>query len=263
MTWASKPLGTPSSQMIAEVRTGITVESIATRRDMLVTRQKSEWGKIQTESDLKEFDHVPVTEGYEIVGVFDRESGTLKDLSEAMFLASDSSLLNFVEKADQQKFAFLVRESSIAGIVTLSDIQRLPVYCVLFSLLMTIEMLLMDWIRKSCRNNPEKWIEMLDPGAKARIDRYWQQAQDKNVALDRLSCASFGDELTVAEELGLFSSDSDSRVSLMNLKELRDMVCHGKEFALTPERALEIPVYVRNSLRIQDLLNDALGSLPD
>jgi len=258
MTWASNPLGTPSGEVIAEVRTGISVASIMTPRDKLVTRQKRDWPNFTNDPDLKEFDHVPITEGDEIVGVFDRGSGELRDLSEAMFLASDASLLSFVEKADQQKFAFLVRESRIAGIVTLSDIQRLPVYCVLFSLLMTAEMLLMEWIRKSCRDHPEKWLEKLDPSAKGRIDRFWRQAQDKNLALDKLSCASFADELTAAEGLGL---DPDAHASLKRLKNLRDMVCHGMEIALTPERAIEIPAYVRGAVHAQDLLNHALGKL--
>ena len=204
-----------------------------------------------------------MTEGDEIVEVFDRQSGTLRDLSEYMFLTANSSLLSFVEKADLQKFAFLVRESRIAGIVTLSDIQRLPVYCVLFSLLLAVEMLLMEWIRKSCRHDTEKWLEKLDHQAKGQIDRYWQQAQNENVALDRLSCASFANELTAAENLGLFSSDPDALESLIRLKDLRDWVCHGKEFALTPDRAVENSAHVREALRIQVLLDDAQEKLPE
>src|SRR5262249_5841425 len=154
---------------------------------------------IPSDPKLQEFDHVPVTEGDEIVGVYDRESGRLRNLSETMLLAADSSLLSFVEKADHQRFALLVEDSHITGIVTLSDIQRLPVYCVLFSLLMAIEMLLMEWIRRCCRDHPGKWLDTLDAGAQNRVAAYWQQAQDKNVALDNLSCASFADELTAAQ----------------------------------------------------------------
>ena len=78
MSWASKPLSTPATEVIAAVRTGITVESIATPRDMLVVREKSIWPAFTDEPELEEFDYVPVTNANEIVGVFDREHRALR-----------------------------------------------------------------------------------------------------------------------------------------------------------------------------------------
>jgi CBS domain-containing protein len=260
MAWASKTLGTPTNEVIAAVRTGITVESIATPRAMLVVRQRSDSPDFKDDAKLKDFDNVPVIEGDEIVGVYDQESGTLRDLSEAMFMASDASLLSFVENADKRRFAFLVRESQIVGIVTLSDIQKLPVYCVLYSLLMSVEMLLMECIRKECRDNPDKWMTKLNSKSKKSIEDYWKEAQQKNVALDRLSCASFGNELVAAKELGIVST-TDGAV-LEQLNELRDLVCHGKEIALSPARALQIPALVRSALKIQGVLDRKLKGMP-
>ena len=262
MTWASNPLDAPVSDMIAAVRMGITIESIATPRAMLVVRQKRHWPGFASESEIKGFDHVPVTEDDKIVGVFDRESGSLRELSETMFMASDASLLSFVQNADQRRFAFVVRESQIAGIVTLSDIQKLPVYCVLFSLLISIEVLLTEWIRKVCRDQADKWLIRLNNGAKRRIEGYWKKAQVKNVALDKLSYASFLEKLTAAKGMGLFSSNESASVSLERLNELRNLVCHGKEIAHTPDRALKLPAHVRDALGIQVLLEQELRELP-
>jgi hypothetical protein len=259
MAWASRPL-TGLSEFMAEVRTWISVESIATSRSELVTRRKCDWPEFREDPKLKEFDSVPVTEHDEIVGIFNRGTGKLMELSEAMFLASDDSLLSFVKDADQRKFAFLVRESHIAGLVTLSDIQKLPVYCVLFNLLMTVEMLVVDWIRAVCLDDPDRWLELLDDRAKARIDSCWRQAQKENVALDRLSCAGFADELNAALQLGLFPAERDIGASLKDLKNLRNMVCHGMDYALTPDSALKIPALVREALRIEDLVIHARKS---
>ncbi len=259
MTWASKTLGTPANEVIAAVRTGITIESIATPRAMLEVRQRSLWPDFRDEWGLKEFDHVPVTKDDDIVGVYDRESGTLKDLSEAMFMAADASLLSFVVSADRRNFAFLVRESQIVGIVTLSDIQKLPVYCVLYSLLMSVEMLLMECIRKTCRDAQDKWMTYLNGSAKKKIENHWKQAQQKNVALDRLSCASFRNELVAAQGLGIVSAADGA--ALERLNELRDLVCHGKEIALSPDRALQIPEHVRDALKMQAVLDKTLKGL--
>jgi hypothetical protein len=261
MGWASRPLDTPANEVIAIVGTGIAIESIATPRDKLVVRQKCHWPDFMDDSEIKGFDHVPVTEGHEIVGIFDRESGTIRDLSEAMFMASDASLIRFIENADQRRFALLVRESHVMGIVTLADIQKLPVYCVLFSLLMSVEMLLMEWIRKVCQGEPDKWMAYLGDRAKGRIEGYWKRAQQENVALDKLSCASFGDESTAALGLELFSSNERAHASLERLNELRDLVCHGKEIALSLDRALEIPAHVRDALYIQGELDKSLKDL--
>jgi hypothetical protein len=262
MTWASKTLGTPANEVIAAVRTGITIQSIATPRAKLVMREKGHWPNFKDEAELADFDHVPVTEGDEIVGIYDREEGkTLRDLSESMFMAADASLLGYLEIADSRKFAFLVRESQIVGIVTLSDIQKLPVYCVLFSLLISVEMLLMECIRAACHDDPDKWMAYLDTGAKDKIEWYWRQAQQKNIALlDKLSCASFWNEMIAAQGLGLVTEDEFA--TLEGLKELRDSTAHGKEIAFTPDRALEIPARVRDAMEIQAVLQEKLKGLP-
>jgi archaellum biogenesis ATPase FlaH len=177
-----------------------------------------------------------------------------------MIMAADASLLGYLEIADSRQFAFLVRENQIVGIVTLSDIQKLPVYCVLFSLLISVEMLLMECIRAACHDDPDKWMAHLQKGAKDKIEGYWKEAREKNIALlDKLSCASFWQELTAAQGLNLISADEFA--TLERLKELRDLVAHGKEIAFTLDHALEIPSRVRDALRIQAELQEKLKRL--
>ena len=261
MTWASKTLGTPASEVIAAVRTGITIESIATPRAKLVMREKDHQPTFKDEEELADFDHVPVTKDDEIIGIIDRGKGKLRDLSESMFMAADASLLGYLEVADTRQFAFLVRENRIVGIVTLSDIQKLPVYCVLFSLLISVEMLLMECIRTACHDDPDKWMANLQKGAKDSIEGYWKEAQEKNIALlDKLSCASFWQELTAAQGLTLITADDFA--TLERLKELRDLIAHGKEIAFTPVHALEIPSRVRDAMKIQAVLQEKLKGLP-
>jgi len=260
MTWASKTLSTPPNEVIAAVGTGITIQSIATPREKLAMREKSHWPNLNDDAELADFDHVPVTQGDEIVGIFDREKGTLRDLSESMFMAADASLLGYLEIADKRTFAFLVREGLIVGIVTLSDIQKLPVYCVLFSLLMSVEMLLMECIRAACDDNADKWMAYLDNQAKKNIEKYWKEAREKNLALlDKLSCASFWNEMIAAQGLGLVTASEFA--TLERLKELRDSTAHGKEIAFTPDHALEIPPRVRDAMTIQAVLQEKLRGL--
>ena len=69
VTWANKPLDTPAHEVIAAVRSGIPVKSIATPRAELVTRQKYLWPGCVDDPELEPFDLIPVTVGDEIVGL--------------------------------------------------------------------------------------------------------------------------------------------------------------------------------------------------
>src|SRR5690606_4928245 len=110
--------------------------------------------------ELATFDQVPLTEGDRIVAVFVRGEGVV-ELREDLFMAADAPLLTFLKTADRQRFRFLMEGEGISGLVTLSDIQKLPVYSVLFSLVVAAEMLLMDWIRKASGGDDEVWLRHL------------------------------------------------------------------------------------------------------
>jgi hypothetical protein len=246
--WAANPLGTPASVFVTAVRSGTPVALIATPRAALACRPKSRWRGIQNDPELVEFDQVPLTnrDGVSIEGVFIRDTG-LVELQESMFMASDAPLISFLESADQQRFRFLLDDRSISGLVTLSDIQKLPVYSVLFGLVIAVEMLLVEWIRRSCGSSENAWLEHLNKTQRGGVERHWKDASDRNLALDRLSCASFGQEIQAARGLGLFKGSEAHHEKLKALEALRHQICHAAEIALTPEQALTIPNQVRNA----------------
>ena len=246
--WSSSPLGTSASIFFAAIRSGTPVALIATPRAALKCWRKARWRDIESDPELADFDQIPLTnrDSVSIEAVFVRGTG-LVDLQEGMFMASDAPLISFLESADQQRFRFLLDDRSISGLVTLSDIQRLPVYSVLFGLVIAVEMLLVDWIRKACGSNQNVWLDHLKKTQQESVERYWKDASERNVAIDRLSCASFGQEIQAAQGLGLFKGTETHHERLKELEALRHQICHAAEIALTPERALMIPNHVRNA----------------
>src|ERR1043166_1376370 len=246
--WASSPLETPASVFLAALRAGSTVAMIATPRIELKCRRRSRWRDVERDPELEEFDQVPLTDrdGVNIEAVYVRANGVV-ELHENMFMASDAPLISFLESADQQSFRFLLADRSISGLVTLSDIQKLPVYAVLFGLVIAVEMLLADWIRKTCGANQNAWLDHLHNAQRRSVERYWNNANEKNLAIDRLSCASFGQEIQSAQGLGLFNGSDAHHKKVKALEALRNQICHVTEIALTPERALAIPCQVRNA----------------
>jgi len=258
--WASPPLGTSARDFLKAGRSELPVILIATPRAHFKTQLRSRWREVESDHQFMDFDQVPITDsdGVHIVGVFIRGKG-LVDLQEDMFMSSDAPLVSFLESADERTFRFLLKDRNISGIVTLSDIQKLPVYSVLFSLLVAVEMLLMDRIRKACQDNEDGWLEHLRPGQRKSVEKYWNNALEKNLAIDRLSCASFGQEIEAALGLGLFKQHDEHYRGLKGLAALRDQVCHAIEFAPTPEQALMIPAQVRAAQSIAAWLLGQLG----
>jgi hypothetical protein len=197
-------------------------------------------------------------DGLRIEGVFVRGTGRL-ELREDMFMAADAPLLSFLESADQSRFRFLLVDSTVSGMATISDIQKLPVYSVLFSLVVAVEMLLMDWIRKKCCKNQDDWLVHLTKSQRGTIEKHWQEAVKENLAIDRLSCAAFGQEIQAATGLGFFDKQDDQRTKLKALEQLRHQVCHATEFAPNLTQALKIPAQVRDAHSVTVWLQEQIA----
>jgi hypothetical protein len=239
--WASPVLDGRGSQVLAAARSQGPVRLIATARDALACRPARQWRQVLRDASQSDFDQVPLTgeDGLRIESMFVRGQGRVP-LVANMFMAADAPLLAFVQTADAQRFRLLVAEDEVVGMVTLSDLQRLPVYLLLFSLLIAVEVLLVEWIRKACGPNPDAWLAHLTRGQREMIDQHWRNAVRDNLAIDRLECASFGHEIAAVRALGLFKRGEATEAHLLALRDLRNRVYHAMKFAPSAEDALMV-----------------------
>ena len=262
---SAHPLATPADEFLAVVRSGVPVSAISTPRAALHLGREDAWEAVAEDSALADFDQIPLTDaaGETITAVFMRDEGPhpLRPLREDMFMSAEAPLLAFLETADRQRFRLLVDGGRVTGLVTISDLQRLPVYSVLFSLVVAVEMLLMDWIRRASVDD-EDWLQHLKSGDRRQIERYWERRRAENLHVDRLAVASFTHELTAADGLGLFRDDASRRGALERLIGLRDQVYHGIDIAPTAAHALELPDHARNALSLVAWLHAQINDLP-
>lgn len=260
MRWASPVIDSQAGEILQAVRAQGPVSLISTPRSRLRCRAATDMGGIESAPTLTDFDHVPLTgpATQRIEAMFVRGTGCVP-LHTDMFMAADSPLIAFVETADRQPFRLLIADDEVVGLVTLSDLQRLPVYSLLFGLVIAVEALLVEWVRQACRADADAWLSRLDTRRQREIERHFERAQAANVALDRLSCASFADEIAAALGLGLLARGDEHHRRLQELVELRNEVCHAKEFAHTPERALRLPARARDADTLANWLQEAIG----
>jgi hypothetical protein len=258
--WASPPVDGAGLRALDAARALGPVAMIATPRQALHCRPVSRWTTIEADRALDDFDQVPLTgpDSQRIEGMYVRGQGRTSLVAD-MFMAAEAPLLSFVATADKQRYRLLVAGGDVVGMVTLSDLQRLPVYSLLFSLLIAVELLLVEWIRGACRERPDAWMQHLHPKQRKVIENHWKEALANNLAIDRLSCASFGHEIAAARWLGLFASDSTREGELSGLKQLRNRVCHASEFAPTSEQALQVPAQARKAQELAQWLADKIN----
>lgn len=257
--WAARTLDHSAEHYLAVVRSQGPVALIATSRVQLQCRPQRDWASVEGDPALADFDHVPLTDdaGQHITRIYVRGTG-LVELQEGMFMSAGASLIDFLETADHQHFRLLVDGGAVTGMVTLSDVQKLPVYPLLFGLLIAVELLLVDWLRQACGDKPDAWLEHLGPRQRGIIERHWQDAVQRDLAIDKLALASFGHEIQAATAMGLFVGHEQRSVEIKGLKDLRNLVCHAAAFAPNPKQALRIPPLARSAQALAAWLNQSI-----
>jgi CBS domain-containing protein len=136
---------------------GLPVRLIATPRADFKTCHADESLADVLERNREGFDYFPVTEtggGTRIVGLVDLTSfhqgeqpdGHVRDkvtrLTEANLIGADAGIITFVKNADQHGCRLVVAGAEISGLVTLSDLQKLPVQAALFGMITHLEIVM-------------------------------------------------------------------------------------------------------------------------
>jgi hypothetical protein len=203
-------------------------------------------------ADQHRFDYLPVREGADgpVVGLFARKGispdgavrvrDVMQPLSTANLIAIDAPLLQFVLSADTNPCRLILDDTKISGLVTLSDIQRLPVRTALFSLFIHLELLLTEVLRRRIgRDRPP--FDLLPAKRAAEARERWERFRAGGLDHDPCSALMFADKKTIARKLklgGISGERIEKELTQIEAK-LRNPIAHGADYALTEAAALE------------------------
>lgn len=255
--WARHPLEFDEDQLFNALETGLTVKLIATSEPGLVTCDvHDKLIPVVTETGVQTFDYLPVKRDGHIVGLLNRAkiAQTLdgdehcqlpdtvgekcKPLDDSMLIASNAGILTFIETADSSPCRLVLTGHQVDGIVTISDLHRLPVRPVLFLLVTHLELLMARVIRDHYKDN-EPWLSCLG-NRREKLENDWNKFNEENLAIDILTASQFCDKREVIVKLfDLGMSKTEARRQLGVIEKLRDAVVHGSEYAQTADAALE------------------------
>lgn len=246
--WARPVLDGDSNLLFSSVEEGLTVRLMTTFEPNCCDVDDN-LAEVVDRQDLREFDYVPVKERDEVVGLLHRAEHDTEDATgrvrEAMrqlrgdlIISADAGILSYIEDAHERPCRLVLSGSRLDGIVTLSDLQRLPVRPAIFLLITHLELLMSDWIRQHCQSERE-WLEKLGDGRPKEIEKQWTKLQANDLAIDKLTATHFSDKYKLVMKLGSFEDPEESENELFRVKELRNRVAHAGDYALTQETARE------------------------
>ena len=152
-----------------------------------------------------DFDFLPVVdENDRFVGMFHvadhrnlRTLGTVwqcyTPLSEEYLIGADASILDFVLDADERQCRLVVSGTKIVGLVSSSDLQKLPVRAALFALITGFEITMAQLIKTRYPIDSD-WMHLLSTGRQRKIEEEKMKAKADDGYVDFLLFTQFCDK---------------------------------------------------------------------
>jgi hypothetical protein len=256
--WSAAPLSIKPHLVLAQVELGFTVRLIATK-DPRSCESDDDLGTTVARADLNTFDHVPVRHEGRTVGILNRyryldvqtahKPRTVGDatdiLNDRNLIPAEAGILSFVMTADEEPCRLVVDGSRVNAIVTLSDLQKLPVRPAIFYLVTHLELLMGDLIRRNFPNE-KTWLDCLSPDRRRKLEDKWKELEKDNLAIDKLSATEFCDKRDlVLRSLSPIVEKSTGSGELKRVEGLRNSVVHAGDYATTRTQAIETAKTVR------------------
>lgn len=217
------------------------------------------------------YSFIPVTdERGQFIGLFDAEpyfgtepsSGNVRDnftrLSESFLIGANASILDFIRDADQKPCRLVVSGHQIEGLVSSSDMQRLPVRAALFALITGFEITILDVIRKKFRGERD-WLRHLSEGRRSLILSKIEKAKSEDAFVDALLFTQLSDKFDIIQN-GFSLKRSKTKLSgeFSKIRKLRDAVAHANDYASSPEKAAGVSVIVRMLFELREEILDVV-----
>lgn len=266
--WANKEV-IASGEVFEALHSGLSVGLIATPRGDLKTCQREEALSDVMKRNDKTYDFLPVVElktdeEDRILGLFpahkffDDETlhGNIKNhfgpLSEEFLIGAGTSILDFLKDADAKPCRLVVSGPKITGLVSLSDLQKLPVRATLFALITGFEITMFEAIKEKLPET-KAWMAHLNTNRKRKIKKEIQMSRRDDGHVNDLLFTQFCEKADIiVKSFRLSQSKTKLRGQLKVIQRLRDNLAHANEYAATREHAKSVCAVVRNLLELRD-----------
>ena len=184
--------------------------------------------------DLALFDCVPVTTCGRVIGVLERNgvvSGSarknMRRLDDGLLVSSDEPLKAFIPLLVETPHRLVVRGARIEGIVTSSDVHKLPVRLLAFALITHLEMTMAAMVLSG--KCGEDWINLLSRGRRTKVRQKLENLRTESFDPPVIELTDFCDKRDVLATRGLldYPTKSEAVAAFKRIESLRNSVAHA------------------------------------
>jgi hypothetical protein len=173
-------------------------------------------------------DQVPVRRHGAICGLLERAQPTVEiPIREGMLVASEESLLTFIPSLKERRYLLVLRQRQICGIVTRSDLVKLPVRILAFTLVSHLESLMTDFIKTAY--DGLSFLETLTDGRRAKFNERLNDLRARKLDPAPVEVLLFADKRDAIACLDRFERRFDD--DLHEIEKLRNDVAHAVMYA--------------------------------
>lgn len=244
--WAANALDSD----LTHLEEAVSVRMAATMGNLLTCASGETVKEALAQGNTDGLDYLPVRDTDIIVGVLVRQKSieeperpvreAMETLHSKMLVSAVDPLLPVLESLDDTLgFRLVVQSGEVRGILTLSDLQKMPVRSLLFARITHAELLLAEVIRSRTGNDPQRWLSTLNEDRRSKVLAKWDNLRKSNTELDRLECTEFADKRDALVELGGLHGWSTKKLTktLGSVERLRNKVAHASKYASSPDEA--------------------------
>jgi predicted transcriptional regulator len=181
------------------------------------------------------FDQIPVRDDGQIVGILeglDRPSGSfvrdaMRPLNEAMLVSASDSIGTLLPLLHESRYRLVVRHGGIAGIVTQSDLIKLPVRLFAFVQITHLEMLMSERIIEALPSK-DQWMALLSECRQGKVNEKIELAKRPRLDPSPLEFTDFCDKRDILRKhLGL---GQQFERNMKEVEELRNTLAHAGDY---------------------------------
>ena len=184
----------------------------------------------------------------------DAVSENVIGLSDANLIGADASIRDFILGVDSRPICLTVSGQRIDGLVSWTDLQKLPVRAALFGMITGLELSMSCAIERKFGGG-DGWMQKLGPGAQSRIRERVNESSENDGNDNALLHTQFHDKATIMRKsISLGRSKTEVKKALKRIKKLRDLVAHANNYAGSIDEARHLARTVRELIEIQKLL---------
>jgi len=182
-----------------------------------------------------DFDQFPVKRGTTTVGVLLRDgdhrgktvSEAMQPLREGLIVSADTPIADLIPQLRESHYRLILCGGRIDGLVTQSDLLKLPVRLVVFALITHLEQVMTDLVSEQWPD--DSWFDKLSNGRQSKIAEKECLLRSRGMNPPKIELAEFSDKRDLCKKLlgdgkSKFDNDLDA------LRYLRDQIAHAATF---------------------------------